>query len=71
MPKQDPTAARQQTHELLQGLHAALGQAPLHAWTRSAILAVLDVLGELDLERRFQVRERIAELLTHEGGERP
>jgi len=66
MAKQDPTASRQQAHALLRELHAALGQAPLHAWTRSAILAVLDLLGELDLERRFQVRERIAELLAGE-----
>ena len=70
MPKQDPTAARQQAHALVGELHAALGQAPLHAWTRSALLQVLDALGELDLQRRFEVREALAELLA-ERGEQP
>lgn len=59
MPDQ-PTS---EVHALLQELHDALGQPPLHFRHRTAIIAVLDVLGELDLERRFQVRERLAELL--------
>jgi hypothetical protein len=66
----DEGTARATTRELLRLLHDGLGQPPLHFHHRAAIVAVLDVLGELGLERRFQVRERVAELLA-EGGERP
>ncbi len=69
MAKEESTA-HATTRELLRLLHDGLGQPPLHYRHRAAIVAMLDLLGELDLERRFQVRERIAELLA-EGGERP
>jgi len=63
LAKDEPTAARRQTRQLLALLEAGLGQPPLHASIRAAIVGMLDVLGELDVERRYQLRERVTELL--------
>jgi len=59
--------SRATVRELLQRLHDGLGQPPLHHRHRAAVLATLDLLGELDVERRFQVRERLGELLAERG----
>jgi len=64
LAKDEPTAARRQTRQLLALLEEGLGQPPLHASTRAAIVGMLDLLGEQDVERRYQVRERVAELLA-------
>ena len=64
MPKDESTASRQEARAFLRAVYDGLGQPPLHFRHRAVIVAVLDVLGELDLERRFQLRERIGELLA-------
>jgi hypothetical protein len=64
MPKDEITASRQEARAFLRAVYDGLGEPPLHSRHRAMIVAVLDVLGELDLERRFQFRERIGELLA-------
>jgi len=63
-------ASRQEMRAFLRAIHDGLGQPPLGGQLRATLIRCLDLLAEQDLERRFQNRERIAELLA-EGGERP
>ncbi|HEV8163083.1 MAG TPA: hypothetical protein VGR74_01305 [Actinomycetota bacterium] len=64
MPKDETTASRQETRTFLRAVYDGLGQPPLGAQLRATIIRTLDLLAEQDLERRFQVRERIGELLA-------
>jgi hypothetical protein len=64
MPKDETTASRQATRAFLRAVYDGLGQPPLGAQLRATIVRTLDLLAEQDLERRFQVRERIGELLA-------
>jgi hypothetical protein len=64
MPKDETTASRQETRAFLRMVYDGLGQPPLGAQLRATIVRTLDLLAEQDLERRFQVRARIGELLA-------
>jgi hypothetical protein len=60
----ETTASRQETRALLRAVYDGLGQPPLGAQLRATIIRTLDLLAEQDLERRFQLRARIGELLA-------
>ena len=64
MPKAETTASRQETRAFLRAVYDGLGQSPLGAQLRARIVRTLDLFAEQDLERRFQVRARIGELLA-------
>jgi hypothetical protein len=57
------TDAQQETRAFLRAIYDGLGQPPLGGQVRVTIIAVLDVLAEQDLERRFAIREAIGDLL--------
>lgn len=64
MPKDETTFARQETRRFLEAIHAGLGQPPLGGQVRATIIRCLDLLAEQDLEKRFAIRARIAELIA-------
>jgi hypothetical protein len=68
MPKQDDTA-RQATRLLLANIQEALGQPPLHAVVAQALMAMIRLLGEQDLDKRLAAREHISAYLAETWGE--
>jgi hypothetical protein len=64
MPRDETTASRQETRAFLRAVYDGLGQPPLGARLRATLIRCIDLLAEQDLERRFQVRARIGELLA-------
>jgi hypothetical protein len=70
MPNSRIPAGQPELRRLLQAIYDGLGQPPLGGQLRVTIIAVLDVLAEQDLERRFAVREQLGVLLAEaRGGE--
>jgi hypothetical protein len=68
LAKQDDTA-RRELRDLLVMLRDALGQPPLSVKLRLTMEAVLDMLGEQDLDKRLATPERISAYLVETWGE--
>jgi hypothetical protein len=68
LAKQDDSA-RRDLRELLTMLRDGLDQPPLSVKLRLAMEAVLDLLGEQDLDKRLAARERISAYLAETWGE--
>jgi len=67
MAKDESTAGQPELRAFLTAVYDGLGQPPLGGQVHATIVRCLDLLAEQDVERRFQVRERIGELLASLG----
>jgi hypothetical protein len=67
MPNPRMPASQPELRRFLQAIYDGLGQPPLGGQLRVTLIAVLDVLAEQDLDRRFAIREAIGDLLADQS----